>query len=315
MNHRHDHDHSHSLERTSELAGVSDWRLMIAVVLNQILTVAEFLAGVISGSVALVSDAVHNFNDANALLIAYIARRISRKSSNQQYTFGYRRAEMIGAMINLTLLGGIGVYLVYEAVWRFFDPQPILGWLMAGASIIALIIDVATAWLLWSMSHGSLNVRAAFIHNLVDALGSLAVLVGALAIIYLDWTWVDPTLTLLIAGYILYQVYQMLPKAARVLMEGAPENLDFDALVRKLELIDGVESIHHLHIWELDANHNALEAHVVVSHADLMDIESMKMKIKHMLADEFNVHHSTLEFEIRGTETDCCDESSIISQH
>ena len=231
MSHEHDHipaagddpvhaGHAHGPSRDGELKGVSDGRLLWTVLLNQILTVGQVVAGIFSGSVALLSDAAHNFNDANALLIAYIARRISRKRADERYTFGYRRAEMIGATINLTLLGVIGLYLVYEAVMRFVEPEPILGWLMAAAAGLALVVDVATALLLWSMSRGSLNVRAAFVHNIVDALGSVAVLAGAAAIIWLEWMWVDPVLTLLIAGYVLWQVYAMLPQATRVLMEG-----------------------------------------------------------------------------------------------
>ena len=223
--------HSHGATRGEEVAGVSDSRLLWSVILNQLLTIGQVVAGLLSGSVALLSDAAHNFNDANALLIAYIARRISRKQANQRYTFGYRRAEMIGALINLTLLAVIGLYLVYEGIKRFIEPEEIVGWLMAAAAILALIVDVATALLLWAMSRGSLNVRAAFIHNIVDALGSIAVLIGAAAIIWRDWTWVDPAITLLIAAYVLWQVFKMLPQAIRVLMEGTPPGLDLGELI------------------------------------------------------------------------------------
>lgn len=181
--------HSHGLSRSDDLAGVSDLRLIWAVIINHILTVGEVIAGVFSGSVALLSDAAHNFNDANALLIAYIARKISKKEASERFTFGYRRAELLGAVINLTLLAVIGLYLVYEGIRRVFEPEEITGWLMAAASILALIIDVGTALLLWAMSKGSLNVRAAFVHNIVDAAGSIAVLIGVGAIIWLRWNW------------------------------------------------------------------------------------------------------------------------------
>src|SRR6056297_1869523 len=208
--HEHRHDtsgHSHGLTRSDELSGVSDNRLIWAVIINHVLTIGEVVAGIFSGSLALLSDAAHNFNDANALLIAYIARKISRKQANERYTFGYRRAELLGAVVNLTLLAVIGLYLVYEGIRRFVEPEEITGWLMAAASILALVIDLGTALLLRAMSRGSLNVRAAFVHNLVDAVGSVAVLIGAGAIIYLGWNWVDPLLTLFLSAYILYQVY------------------------------------------------------------------------------------------------------------
>lgn len=289
--------HSHGLTRADDLQGVSDLRLIWAVIINHILTVAEVVAGVMSGSVALLSDAAHNFNDANALLIAYIARRIAKKKANERFTFGYRRAELLGAVINLTLLAVIGMYLVYEGISRFFEPQEITGWLMAAASIVALVIDVGTALLLWAMSRGSLNVRTAFVHNIVDAAGSVAVLIGAAAIIWLDWLWVDPVLTLILSAYILYQVYAMLPKAMRILMEGTPPDLDVDSLVENLCSMDAVESVHHLHVWEIDEHNRALEAHVVIDRKRANNLQAIKHQIKTSLDDNFGIEHSTLEFE------------------
>tara|TARA_R110002096_G_scaffold11_4_gene80 strand:- start:888 stop:1859 length:972 start_codon:yes stop_codon:yes gene_type:complete len=308
-------EHTHGLSRSGETEGVSDGRLLWAVILNQLLTVGQVAAGIISGSIALLSDAAHNFNDANALLIAYIARRISRRDANHRYTFGYRRAEMIGALINLTLLAVIGLYLVYEGVKRFFQPEEIIGWVMAATAVLALVIDVATALLLWAMSRGSLNVRAAFIHNIVDALGSVAVLLGAGAIIWLDWTWVDPLITLMIAGYVLWQVFKMLPQAIRVLMEGAPPTISLDALVTEVNGVDGVMEIHHLHVWELDEQHRALEAHVVVVESKAEELELIKRKIKQLLLAKFDVQHSTLEFEFAGTTSSGCDHSAVIPDH
>ncbi|MCA9067603.1 MAG: cation transporter, partial [Planctomycetaceae bacterium] len=140
--------HSHAPTRGGDVRDISDARLLWSVLLNQVLTVGQVVAGFLSGSVALLSDAAHNFNDANALLIAYIARRVSRKAANDRYTFGYRRAELIGAIINLVLLGVIGLYLVYAGISRFFQPVEIIGWLMAAAAGLAIIVDVATALLL-----------------------------------------------------------------------------------------------------------------------------------------------------------------------
>jgi len=213
------HHHDHGTEH------VSDRVLLWSVIINAALSLFEFIAGAISGSVALMADALHNTNDAAALLIAYIARKIGRKGADKKYTFGYRRAELIGAMIQLTALIVVGLYLVYEAVRRFFAPDPLLGgWIMAAAAI-ALLVDVVTAWLLWAMSKGSLNVKAAFLHNLTDAGASLAVLLGGAMIFWLNWTWVDPVLTLIIAGYILFMSFGMLRKTSRILMQGTPPEL------------------------------------------------------------------------------------------
>lgn len=312
-NHGHS-NHSHGANRSGDLEGVSDARLLWAVVLNQVLTAGQVIAGIFSGSIALLSDAAHNFNDANALLIAYIARHISKRQANERYTFGYRRAEMIGALINLTLLAVIGLYLVYEGIKRFMQPEEVIGWLMAATAVLALIIDVATALLLWAMSRGSLNVRAAFIHNIVDALGSVAVLLGAGAIIWFGWTWVDPAITLLIAGYVLWQVFKMLPQATRVLMEGMPVDFDLNKLVDKVEGVGGVSGMHHVHIWELDEQHRALEAHIVLQTGNPSELESIKMQIKRFLSDDFQIQHSTLEFEYLGVGDDC-DDQQIIAEH
>ena len=307
--------HSHGLTQSGELGQVSDTRLLWAVLLNHLLTVGQVVAGAISGSVALLSDAAHNFNDANALLIAYIARRISRKKASEQYTFGYKRAELIGALINLTLLGVIGLYLLYEAVKRFVQPVEIMGWLMAAAAGLALVVDVGTAVLLWAMKAGSLNVRTAFVHNLVDALGSVAVLLGAAAIIWLDWYWVDPALTLVIAGYVLWQVATMLPQATRVLMAGAPPDLQLGALVEQVERIEGVESLHHLHAWQLDEHHKSLEAHVVISREQASEMDAIKEKIKRCLTDHYDIRHSTLEFEFTELADHDSHDTSVVADH
>ena len=308
--HEGDTNHSHGLTRSDDLAGVSDLRLIWAVIINQILTVGEVIAGIFSGSVALLSDAAHNFNDANALLIAYIARKIAKKKATERFAFGYRRAELLGAVINLTLLAVIGLYLVYEGIRRFFEPEEITGWLMAAASILALVVDVGTALLLWAMSKGSLNVRAAFVHNILDAAGSVAVLIGAGAIIWLKWNWVDPVLTLVLSAYILYQVYAMLPKAMRILMEGTPPDLNVQALVDGIQELDGVEGVHHLHVWELDEQNRAMEAHVVIAPSEMDRFDEIKQQIKETLFHDFEISHSTLEFET--SEQGCEDDEAAV---
>ena len=307
--------HSHGAGNIHELQQVSDARLLWAVILNQLLTVGQLVAGILSGSVSLLSDAAHNFNDANALLIAFVARRISIREANRRYTFGYRRAEMIGALINLTLLAVIGLYLIYEGVARIVSPEEVIGWMMATAAVLALSVDVGTAFLLRSLRHGSMNVRAAFVHNIVDALGSVAVLAGAAAIIWFDWHWVDPVITLIIASYVLWQVRKMFPQAVRVLMEGTPPDMDLDELVDGVRQIHGVEGLHHLHVWELDEHRRALEAHVVIARENAGDLEVTKQLIKQYLAEHHGVQHSTLEFEFAGLDATTCKDQDTIAGH
>lgn len=300
----HNHNHSHGTE------DVSDGVLLWSVIINCGLSVFEFIAGAISGSVALMADALHNTNDAAALLIAYIARKISRKGADAKYTFGYRRAELIGAMIQLTALILVGLYLVYEAVRRFFAPEPMAGGWITAAAGVALVVDVVTAWLLWAMSKGSVNVKAAFLHNLTDAGASLAVLIGGATILWLDWTWVDPVLTLIIAGYILRMSFGLLKKTSRILMEGTPPELSLDAIKEAIENLDGVDNVHHLHVWELDENHKAMEAHVRTGES-AQGHSKLRRRIKDLLESDYGISHSTLEMEDSSEAHRCGDEEMI----
>ena len=286
------HSHSHD---TPE---VSDTVLLWTVIVNFGLSIFEFAAGLISGSVALMADALHNTNDAAALLIAYVARKISKKPADNKFTFGYRRAELIGAMIQLTALIVVGIFLIYEAVSRFLEPMPLKGgWIMAAAGI-ALIVDVVTAWLLWAMSKGSLNVRAAFLHNISDAGASIAVLLGGAAIYWLKWFWVDPLVTLIIAGYILYMSYGMLIRTSSILMDGVPVDVDVIDIKRNIEKLKSVKELHHIHVWELDEHNRAMEAHIVVEDGLLIqDVDVIRSLVDTILRAKFSITHSTIQIE------------------
>jgi len=217
-------------------------------------------------------------------------------------------------MIQLTALILVGLYLVYEAVSRFISPEPLQGgWIMAAAGV-ALLVDVVIAWLLWAMSKGSLNVKAAFLHNLTDAGASLAVLIGGATIFWLDWTWVDPLLTLAIAGYILCMSFGMLRKTSRILMQGTPPELSLDEVAGAIGEINGVDNVHHLHVWDLDEHHLALEAHVVIAeNRSMQELEQLKSGIKTLLENRFSIVHSTLEME--SARANCEDRMKVTPRH
>ena len=290
MAHHHHHHHYHSKDD-------SDRSLIVAVSINILLTVFQIVGGIISGSLALIADALHNLSDAASLGIAIFARKISRKPADQSKTFGYKRAEVVAALINLTILVIISLYLLYEAIWRFFDPVSISGWVIVIVAGVALVIDMITALITLRLSKNNMNMKAAFLHNLSDALASLAVIVAGSLIILYQWFWVDTLLTLLLSLFILYQGLAMLPKTIHLLMEGAPEDIDFDAIKKSLLSLEGVDDIHHVHVWSLDEETIALEAHVVANIETFDEMESIKNIIKKKLSDEFNIKHSTLEFE------------------
>ena len=276
----------------------STTRLVLAIVFNFLITVAEFVAGVVAGSLALLADAAHNLNDTASMGIALAARKISTRGADRRRTFGYERAELIGAFINLTTLVLIALYLLVEAVRRFFEPRSIDGNLMLIVGAITLAANVATAFVLYKPSKGSLNIRSAFVHIVADALGSVAVIVGGWVIMRYNWTMIDPVLTIAIAGYILAQSYGMLRETISILMESAPKDFPLAEMIQSIEQVEHVQDVHHVHVWQLSEHETALEAHVVVECiSELRALDALKADIKQHLRDAFGIGHATLEME------------------
>lgn len=298
----HDHGHAHGGDR----------RLLGAVAVNVLLTAAQIVGGVLSGSLSLIADALHNLNDAASLGIALVARRIARRPADEKRTFGYRRAEVIGAVINLTTLIVIGLYLLYETGARYFDPQPVEGWIVVWVAGIALVIDIATALLTYRLSKDSLNVRAAFVHNVSDALASVAVIVAGSLIILYDWYWADLMATALISAYVLYQGVTMMRDAVRILLEGVPPDISLEDVSAAIAGTPGVEGVHHLHVWQLDETHRALEAHIVVL-ANATNAVAVKDAVRTTLMDQFRIGHSTLELEDPSEAENCGNHESVPS--
>jgi cobalt-zinc-cadmium efflux system protein len=297
MSHSHQHDH--------DISEMGDRRLGFAIAINMLLTLVQVVGGILSGSLSLIADALHNFSDAASLLIAWVARKIGRQPADHFRTFGYKRAEIIATLINLVTLVLIGLYLVYEALWRIYEPQIIEGWMVVIVAAIALVIDLVTAFLTFTMSKSSMNIRAAFLHNVSDALASVGVIVAGTLILLYEWYWSDTLITLLIAAYVLYQAATMLPKTIHILMQGTPEGIVIDDVVTAMQQVENVINVHHVHIWKLDEHQNALEAHVILS--DYSNMDEVKGNLKTRLANEFLISHSTLEFEIKRCEQGQCE--------
>jgi len=274
-----------------------DRRVLFAVIVNLGLTVAQVVGGVLAGSLALIADALHNFSDAIALIIAFGARKIARRPADGAMTFGYGRVEIVAALINYTTLIVIGLYLVYEAIVRFIEPQGVDGWLVVIIAGIALVVDAVTAMLTYALSKTSVNMRAAFLHNVADALGSIAVIVAGTLILLYDWRLIDPLVTLMIAAYVLWQSFTEIGPVIRILMLGSPPDIVTADVIARIKTIDGVADIHHAHFWQMDENRSALDAHlrIVVGGWDRAD--SVKATVKSMLNQEFGITHSTLELE------------------
>ena len=274
-----------------------DARVFWAIAVNLGLTLAQIAGGIFSGSLALIADAIHNLSDALSLVIAFAARKIARRPADAQMTFGYGRAEIVAALVNYTTLIVIGVYLVYEAVLRFIEPQGVDGWMVVIIAAIALAVDLVTAMLTWSLSKESVNIRAAFLHNVADALGSVAVIVSGILIILYDWRLVDPAVTLMIAGYILWQSFLEIGPVIRILMLGTPPDIEAKEVLAAICDVEGVSDVHHLHVWQMQEHENAVEAHLVIDAGRWGDADALKQAARDMLAEKFAIRHSMLETE------------------
>ncbi len=298
------HGHHHHVD-----PGAGDRRVALAVAVNLGLTIAQVIGGVLAGSLALIADALHNFSDAVSLMIAFAARRIARRPADPQMTFGYGRAEVVAALINYTTLIVLGLYLAYEAVMRFFEPQSVDGWIVVVIAGVALAIDLVTALLTFEMSKSSINIRAAFLHNVADALGSVAVILAGTLILLYDWRLIDPLVTLAISGYILWQAVTEIGDVVRILMLGAPPEIEAPDVAAALAELEGVAGVHHVHLWQMQERDTAMDAHVVVAGGFWSDADAIKARAKTVLADRFGIGHSTLELECAAHA--CADERLI----
>lgn len=250
-----------------------------------------------SGSLALIADAIHNLSDAMSLIIAFAARKIAQRPSDCDMTFGYGRAEVVAALINYTTLILLGIYLGFEAIMRLFEPTLVDGWLVVAIAAIALGVDLITALLTYTLSKNSINIRAAFLHNVADALGSVAVIIAGTVIILFDWRLIDPLITLLIAGYILWQSAHEVSGSVRILMLARPHDLDTRIILDTMKAVDGVKDVHHLHVWEMQEHQSATDAHIVIKQGAWLEADAIKQRVKSVLCEKFGISHTTLELE------------------
>lgn len=296
------HNHSHNSGSVT-----SGKNLFITMALNFFITIAEVIGGFISGSLSLISDALHNFSDGIAIIITYIAMRLSKKPKTFKYTFGLKRAEIIAAIINASTLIIISFFLIKEAIERFYNPSPITGSLMLIVAALGLIANIAGTLLLKKGSEGNLNIRAAYFHLLSDAVSSLAVIIGAVFIIFYKIYWIDPLLTILISVYILKETYEIVKEALDVIMMSSPEGIDLNELKLLVESINGVKNIHHIHLWKLNDNDTHFEAHIEVEDMVVSKTAEIQKLIEHKLHDRHEINHTTLQFEC-----DKCSTKSIV---
>lgn len=295
MGHGHDHHHAD--------AAISTARLFITMALNFLITAVELIGGLLSGSLSLLSDALHNFSDGISIIISYIAIRLGKQPKTDKYTFGLKRAEILAAVINAGTLVVICFYLIKEAYERFTTPQEIAGGMMIAVAAIGLVANVAGTILLKAGSRENINIRSAYLHLLGDAISSMAVIVGGTAVYFFRVYWIDPLLTVLISLYILARSFDIVKEAIDVLMMGAPENVSIGTIREELSCIAGINNIHHVHVWRLNDRDIHFEAHVDVEDMLVSETAGLSDSIEERLKHDHGITHITLQFESGKCET------------
>ncbi|MDH3892556.1 MAG: cation diffusion facilitator family transporter [candidate division Zixibacteria bacterium] len=293
MNEHHDHSH------------VSGSKLFWTILFNLGITIAEFVGGIVSGYLALLADAVHNLSDVAALILAWLGVKGSAMPATKRSTYGYKRIEVMTAMLSAVALVVIAVFIIREAYLRMIDPQPITHpWLFLSVAIIGLIGNIVSVWLLHSEKGKSLNMKTAFLHMAYDAVSSVGVIIGGIVILLTGWMIIDIILSCLIALAIVYSSYLVIKEAMLIFLEAAPEGIDFDAVLDTIKRVDHVQDCHHLHIWSLSSKEVALSCHVCIDESDFQDGPEVIGAINRMLHEKYTIGHATIQIEKIRCETD-----------
>ena len=275
-------------------------RLFGAIGLNALIVVAEIIGGVVSGSLALLSDAIHNLSDVVALIIAFVARRLGKRPPSHRHTYGLGRVEVMAALFNSATILVVGTLIIRSAVTRLMHPSPILSGVMLAVAVIGLGANLFSVLLLKGHSHGDLNMRAAMLHLLQDTLSSVAVVVAALLSAWKYGPYLDPIVSILVVAMVLFSGWRLLRDASRVLLEGTPDGLDLEALRQDVQqLVPGCD-LHHVHVWELRPDQRVLTAHLRVADGLLSKLEAVLQQVHERLQTRWTISHATLEPEIVG---------------
>lgn len=297
MSHNHNHNHGH------HHPPVEGKNLLFSIVLNIVITVAQIIGGILSGSLALISDALHNFSDVLSLVFSYVAHQLSRKKASVNQTFGYKRAELIAAFVNAMTLIIVALFLVYGAIERFFNPQHIESGLVIWLSVLGIAMNGLSVVLLKNDADKNLNMKSAYLHLFTDMLASVAVLVGGLLMKYFQWFWVDSVMTLLIAIYLIVVGFDLLKKSTQMLMLFTPNHLNINDIITEVHKISGVNKLHHIHVWYLNEDELHLEAHLDCSEdIKMSEFNILLDKVEQVLFEKFHINHINIQPEYKKEE-------------
>lgn len=295
--------HEHTAHTPAEVAGdgTPDKRLLVSLVLNLGITLAQIAGGFIANSLGLLSDAAHNLSDVVALALSLWAVRLARRAATQRHTYAFKRAEILVALFNSAVLVALSAYIVIEAARRLAAPPEVDGlWVIAFAGG-GLLINSLAAFLLRSHGH-DLNLRSAFLHLVSDAFISFGVVLGGLVVYLWGWNYADAMVSILVSLWIGREAFSIIRRAINVLMEATPEGMDYAAIEKAMTAVSGVNGVHDLHIWSLSSSDLALSAHLVLEDTALSEAAPVVANVKQMLRDRFALGHATLELETPGGE-------------
>ena len=288
------HNHSHESQGKN---------LVISIFLNLLITIAQVIGGIISGSLALLSDALHNFSDVLALTFSWFATKLSKKEASLNQTFGYKRAELIAAFVNAITLIVVAVFLIYGAISRFFHPESIEFNLVIWIALLSIILNGSSVLLLKKDADHNLNMKSAYLHLLTDMMASIAVFVGGILMKYFGWFWVDSVLTLLIGFYLIYVSYDLIKASTKMLMLFTPDKIDIKEIIFEVHKIKSVSKLHHIHVWHLNDDELHLEAHLdCSSDLKLSEFNSLLHEIEQLLLEKFHINHVNIQPEFKKDE-------------
>lgn len=282
------HEHHHK---------VKGLRLFWTILLNLSISIAELLGGLISGSMALISDAIHNFSDVLSLIISYVANKLTHKSATEKHTFGYKRSEILAAFFNSATLLILAFFILYEAVFRFFEPVRITPDIVIYLSIGSIFVNALSVLFIQKEAKGNMNMKSAYLHLFSDMLTSIAVLLGGLLMKFYQIYWIDAVFSAAIALYLMYMSWGIFKSSLKIIMQFTPENMNIQEIATEIEQIDEIKNIHHIHIWQINEHDIMFEAHIdLENNIKISDFEQIKTKIETLLK-RYTIFHTTLQPE------------------
>ena len=303
--HNHGHEHTHGLRQQS---GGGKRDLLIAFSITLLMMIAEVIGGLLSNSLALLSDAGHMLTDNFALLLSFFAMKFATMPATEKRTFGFYRLEILAALINGIILVVISLYIIYLAYLRMINPQRVEGMLMLIVAVIGLAANIVGAVVLMKHSHANLNIRGAYLHIVGDAFSSLGVVVGGVVILYTGWYLIDPILSILISFVIIYGAWALVKESVSILLESVPSHIDIETVARAISEIRGVREAYHIHVWTITSGVHAMSAHVLIDDQLVSRSRDLINDISTLLAEKFKILHSTIQLECER-----CDMNPICS--